>query len=75
MVENCDICKKNGRSKPGPSVAIPRATDFNSVVAIDLKEFGKEIILWMVCGFTRFIKGIVLKNKSSNSVLKGLHGG
>ena len=75
VVDNCDICKKNGRSKPGLSVAIPRATDFNSVVAIDLKEFGKEIILWMVCRFTRFIEGIVLKNKSSDSVLKGLHGG
>ena len=36
VVENCDICKKNGRSKPRPSVAIPRATDFNSVVAINL---------------------------------------
>ena len=64
VVENCDICKKNRRSKPRPSVAIPRATDFNSVIAIDLKQFGKEIILWMFYGFTRFIKGIILKKKS-----------
>ena len=75
VVESCEICKKNTRSKSKPSVAISRATDFNSIIAIDLKEVGKESILWMICGFTHFIKGIVLKNKSPDSVLKGLHGG
>ena len=73
VVENCDICKKNERSKPKPAVAISRATDFNSVIAIDLKEFGKENILWMICGFTRFIKGFVIKNKLPENVLKGIH--
>ena len=41
-VENCNICQKNGRSRSKPSVAIPRATDFNSIVTLDLKEMGKN---------------------------------
>ena len=63
VVENCEICKQNTRSKSKPVVAISRATDFNSVIVIDLKAAGKENILWMICGFKRFIKGVVLKNK------------
>ena len=29
----------------------------------------------MVCAFTKLIKGVVLKDKSADSVIKGLHGG
>ena len=29
----------------------------------------------MICGFTRFIKGIVLKNKLPENIIKGLHNG
>ena len=57
------------------SLQFSRATDFNSVITIDLKAVGKENILWMICGFTRFIKGIVLKNKLPDSIIKGLHNG
>ena len=32
VVEGCNICHKNARSKSKPSIAIPRATDFNSIV-------------------------------------------
>ena len=37
VVDKCEICKKNGHSKSKPTVAIPKATDFNSTVSIDLK--------------------------------------
>ena len=63
VIEKCEICKKNSRSKSKPSVAIPRATDFNSIVSIDLKSIGDKYILWMVCSFTKFVKGVVLSNK------------
>ena len=54
--EKCEICKKNGRSKSKPYVANTRVTDLNSMVVIELKEGGKENILWMIWDFTRFIK-------------------
>ena len=42
--------------KSWPTVGKPRATDFNPVVTIDLKEFGKVQIFWMACDFMRMIK-------------------
>ena len=56
-VENCNICQKNGRSRSKPLVTIPRATDFNSIVTLDLKEMGKSYILWMVDAFSRILFG------------------
>ena len=61
--------------KSKPSVAIPRATDFNSVVAVDLKIVGNENISWMVCAFTIFIKGIVIKDKNLETNIRGIHEG
>ena len=63
VVKKCDICKRNIKSKSKLAVAISKATDFNSIVAIDLKEMGNKYILWMVCAFTKFIHGRVLKDK------------
>ena len=45
VIEDCEICSKNERSKSKPAVAISRATDFNSIVALDLKEMENEHIL------------------------------
>ena len=42
-VDKCEIGKKNGCSKSKPTVAIPKATDFNSTVSIDLKIVGESI--------------------------------
>merc|ERR1712030_136912 len=47
VLEECEICRKNKRSASKPAVAIPRATDFNSVVSLDLKSMAGKHILWM----------------------------
>lgn len=74
VVEKYEICKKNTHSKSRPSVVISRATDFNSVVAVDLKVVGDKYVLWMVFGFTQFIRGVVLKSKTPESVIRSMHG-
>ena len=51
-----------------------KSNRFNSVVAVDLKVVGDKNILWTICGFTIFIRGIVMKDKTPESVIKGLHG-
>ena len=48
-------------------------TDFNQIVTIDLKQFGSKYVLWIVCSFTRFIQGIVLKDKKASSIINGLN--
>ena len=56
-------------------MAIPRASDFNAMVTLDLKEFGKDYIFWMVCAFTKMIKEVVVKDKKAESIMEGLHRG
>ena len=67
------ICKRNAKSNPKPTVVISRATDFKSVEAIDLKIVGNENILWRVCVFKRFIKGVVIKDKILETIIRGIH--
>ena len=48
---------------------------FNSVVTMNMKEFGKVHVLWMVCAFTTTIKGIILQDEMAQSVIKSFHWG
>ena len=73
VVENCEVCKKNARSKSKPFVAISRATDFNSIMAVDLKMMEDKYILWTLCGFTKFIRGRVTSDKNPKSIINAIH--
>ena len=73
IVDKCEICKKNNKSKPKAAVVIPKATEFNAIVAMDLTVMGDKYISWMVCACTRFIQGRVLKDKNPESIVKVLH--
>ena len=50
MVENCTICSQAGRSRSKP--AIRRVSDINALVTLDLKEFEKVYVLWIVCALS-----------------------
>ena len=45
IVDKCEVCKKNSRSKYKPTVQISKATEFNSTVALYLKILGDKYIL------------------------------
>ena len=70
VVEECRVCRQNGRLRSRPVVAIPRVSDFNAVVAFDFKEFGKVCVLWMVCVFTQMIKGMVIKDTKAKTLIE-----
>ena len=53
-------------------MAIPRATNFDSIITLDLKEIGKKYILWMVDAFSRMLAGVVLKDKKAETILEKL---
>ena len=72
VVEGCNICQKNTRSRSKPPVAIPRATDFDSKVNLDLKEMGKKYISWIVDAFSRMFAGAVIKHKKAETILETL---
>ena len=75
VVEKCEICKRNSKSKSKPAVAIPKALEFTSIVAIDLKIIRDRYILWMICACTQFIQGKVLNDKKPESIVRVLHRG
>ena len=75
VVANCRVCKKFKKSLGTPKVSLPKALDFNEIVAIDLKQMDKKYILWMICTFTRFIKGVVFNDKELESVISALQNG
>ena len=75
IVDKCEICKKNNKSKPKPAVAIPKATEFNSIVAMDLKVMREKYVLWIIYACTRFIQGRVLNDKKPETIVKALHRG
>jgi hypothetical protein len=72
VVTTCKICQKYGKSESMPKVSLTKVSDFNQVVSMDLKQFGKQEVLWMICSFTRFCQGTVLKDKTSKSVMDAM---
>ena len=43
------------------------------MVTLDLKDMSGKYILWMVCSFTKFMKGVVLKDKTAETIIKTLY--
>ena len=56
-----------------PKVALPRATSFNEIVTLDLKQFGNKHVLWCIDSFTRFIQGKLLRNKKAETILNPIN--
>ena len=50
-----------------PKVALPRATLFDEIVTLDLKQFGNKYVLQCIDAFTRFVKGKLLNNKKAET--------
>ena len=72
-VTNCKICKKFKKTFSRPKTTLPKSTEFNQIVTMDLKFFGSVPVLWLVDSCTRFIKGTVLKNKEGPTLVKAIH--
>ena len=69
---NCDICKVYKRSPPRPVVALPIASKFNDVVAMDLKVLSLTkgvYVIHFIDLFTRFSKAAVIKSKERKVVV------
>ena len=68
---NCDICKKYKKVSPRPVVGLPRATDFNQSVAMDLHYIDKN--LWyfhMIDEFSRYSNAVIVKSKQPEVIIQ-----
>ena len=45
VVNGCKVCQKFKTSIARPQVTLPKATSFNEIVTLELKEFGTKYLL------------------------------
>ena len=65
VTENCDVCKRYKKTPARPVVSLPLATEFNEVVAVDLKEWKPNVyFLHLVDVATRFSLATVVRKKT-----------
>ena len=65
VTENCELCKQYKKTPARPVVSLPLATEFNEVVAVDLKEWKPSVyFLHLVDVATRFSLAAVIKKKT-----------
>ena len=77
FLDECEVCRKYRRTPSRPKVGLPKAKDVNEVVSLDLKILKKsgkkEIgILYIHDEFSKLIKGKVINDKNSNTIVKGI---
>ena len=72
--EKCNVCRKFRKTPSRPKVGLPVSSDFNDVVALDLKErkSNKEYILYCVCTFSRLTRAVIIKDKKPATIVKGV---
>ena len=72
VVNDCKVCQKFKRSVARLIVTIPKASSFNEVVTLDLKEFGSKYVFWMIYSSSRFIVGKLLNNKKVDTIIQAI---
>ena len=75
-IKNCQICAVESKRNSLPKTAIPRASNFNQLVTMDIKyntKFSNKMTpytLYMIDAFTRFKVGVFIPNKAASTVLE-----
>lgn len=69
----CVTCQELKHPPNRPAVGFPLATEFNEVVAMDLKQLKKGIyILHMIDHATRYSSGCIIMNKRKETIVEGI---
>ena len=75
-IKNCQVCAVESKRNSLPKTAIPRASNFNQLVTMDIKyntKFKNKMTpytLYMIDAFTRFKVGVFIPNKAASTVLE-----
>ena len=73
VTKNCVTCKHYKRTRPRPVVCMPIATQFNEVVAMDLKHFRRGIyFLHLIDLHTRFSLAKIIKSKHPSVIVQNV---
>ena len=69
ICKQCDFCLKHSRSAPRPIVSLPLATQFNELIAMDLKKIEGVWVLHCLDYLTRFSAGHTISSKDPDEVI------
>ena len=70
VTERCDTCKRFQRTPARPVVSLPMATEFNDVVAMDLKVWRQgTYILHLIDMATRFSLASIIRDKNPETII------
>ena len=72
VTDECETCKKFQKSPPRPVVSVPLADNFNDVISMDLKSYGKSYFLVIVDLYTKFCAATVINDKNPSTILQNL---
>ena len=76
-IAKCEVCKVEGNRIPRPRYAPMKATNFNHVVVMDLKENRRypdfpPYIIYIIDAFTKFKAAAFIKNKQASTVIEAI---
>ena len=76
-LKSCEVCRVEGRRIPKPKIAMPKATNHNHMVGIELRENRRypkapPCIIYMVDTFTRWKAAIYIKDKKATTVTEAI---
>ena len=60
---NCEICQVYKRPSPHPAAGLPLATEFNEVVAMDLKQCEECWILYLIDHVSRYSAAALISHQ------------
>ena len=74
---DCEVCAVEHNRIPRPKISAPRSTNFNHILAVDLKENKRfknapPYIMYFIDTFTRFKAGVFIKNKQASTIAEHL---
>ena len=70
---DCNICKQYSRTPSRPVVSLPMASEFNELVAMDLKYWKPNLwILHMVDVFSRFSQSVFITSKKPGVIIEAI---
>ena len=72
ITDACDVCKRFKRAPSRPVVSLPLSSEFNELVAMDIKFYQSVPLLHIIDSCTRYSMAVVLKNKQSKEVIDAI---
>ena len=72
VTKNCDVCKVYKKPPSRPVVALPQSSEFQELVAMDLKQYQGRQILHLIDSCTRLSAATFIPNKKQETVVAAI---